>query len=976
MLNCALASSAIFLAISGPSAHSRIMPVLFAGRALSADLVPGQSHLYRVKASGAFRLELDQMGADFALDALDAKARTVRTIDAFGWGTESASFAGETPVSFVRVRRADNEKFTASFALSLIPLAGISPGDDLRARAEDAATKARSLTRDHGAANLRDAVSAASKAAELWKETGDRGAYLRASLALADALNSSVGAFEEARAIYDAAMALSRQLGDIRSEAECLNNRGVSFRRQALYQEALDDLRPALDLWRKLPVQTGFAATLNNLALLETDRGDYQGALGHYAEARGLLARLGNKTGRAFVENNLALIQGRLGNSRASIRSFESAATTFEAHGNGLAAGRALTNSARMYLRIGDPARAESNVRRGLALIAPAHDDRATAEGLNLLGEVYAAKTQFPEAASCFHRALDLARQSGDRLAQANALMNLGLESSAISAHAEGVAFLEDSRQLFAKIGTPASEATVLYHLALAYSELGDLARAKEMAEGAVTIAEKLRGTVAAEELRVSFLASTHDYYFALVDILMRRGETAEAWQVADRARARALLESVSGGSRSIEEQKLVRQLNANSLKLSRDSPDAEAVRKRVEILAAELSGVRSRDAGLELLPVPNVAEVQQKLGADTALIEYALGDSGSYAWVFTGNSFRWFRLPGSGTISVDATRVATLLNAAPSARFEDSAFRRAAGSLSSALMIPALTADLHVRRLVIVPDGPLDLVPFEVLPAPPTRALIENYEMVESPSVAVALALGRRRAGRTASVPRGLALVGDPVFDAGDVRLGPHVSGSREPARFSRLAFSRREAHAIAALGPPSPVAMLLDFDASKELFTSGRLADYGVLNISTHGVAGARDTSQSGLVLSLVDHNGSPRDGMLSVSDVANLHLSADVVVLSACNTASGRRFAGEGSLSLARAFLYAGADRVIAARFQIDDEAAAALLTAFYESMWRHDGLMPSAALRQAQLALRRDPRWRSPFYWASFVLQGEP
>jgi CHAT domain-containing protein len=112
-----------------------------------------------------------------------------------------------------------------------------------------------------------------------------------------------------------------------------------------------------------------------------------------------------------------------------------------------------------------------------------------------------------------------------------------------------------------------------------------------------------------------------------------------------------------------------------------------------------------------------------------------------------------------------------------------------------------------------------------------------------------------------------------------------------------------------------------------------------------------------------------------MLSVSDVANLRLSADVVVLSACNTASGRRFAGEGSLSLARAFLYAGADRVLATRFQIDDEAAAALSTAFYQSMWR-DGLMPSAALRQAQLALRRDPRWRSPFYWASFVLQGEP
>jgi CHAT domain-containing protein len=624
---------------------------------------------------------------------------------------------------------------------------------------------------------------------------------------------------------------------------------------------------------------------------------------------------------------------------------------------------------------MGDSTHAESNVRRGLALIEPAHDDRATAEGLNLLGEVYAARKRFGEAASNFHRALDLARQAGDRIAQANALRNLGLESIAISAPAEGIAFLEDSRQLFAKIGTPESEAAVSYHLALAYREAGDLARAKEMAESAVTTAEKLRGTVAADALRVSFLASTHDYYFALVDILMRQGKTVEVWQVADRARARTLLESVSGGSRSTEEQKLVRELNADSLKLTRDSPDAEVTRKRVEILAEQLSSVRGGGVGLEQMPAPSLAEVQQMLGADTALIEYGLGDSRSYAWVFTGKSLMSFQLPGSSTISANAALVANLLNARQSDRADGSLFRHAAQSLSSALMVPAITADLHLRRLVIVPDGPVDLVPFEALPAPLMRALIEKYEIVQSPSVAVALALASRRRDRTPAAARGIALVGDPVFDAGDVRLGAHVSGSHGPAPFSRLAFSRREAKTVAALHPASPVTMLLDFDASKEVFTSGRLSDYGLLNISTHGVADARDTSRSGLVFSLFDHNGSPRDGMLSVSDVANLRLSADVVVLNACNTAMGRRFAGEGSLSLARAFLYAGADRVIATRFQVDDEAAAALLTAFYRSMWQ-DGLAPSTALRQAQLVLRRDPRWRSPFYWASFVLQGGP
>lgn len=976
MLNCASIYFAAILALSATSLPPRAssLPVLSVHNSISSRLLPGQSRLFRVKAAGAFRVGLDQKNADFALEALDARERLVRTVDAFGWGPETASFTDESGVSFVRVRRTDTEKFSASFTLSLV---AVSAGaeENLHARAEDAGTKARALTRDHGEANLRDSVAAAREAAALWKQSGDPDAYVRASLALADALNSSVGAFEEARGIYGAVLAQSRELGDVRSEAECLNNRGVLFRRQASYQEALDDFRPALDLWRRLPVQTGFAATLNNLALLETDLGDYQNALGHYAEARALLVRLGNDTGRAFVDSNLGLIHGRLGDARASIQAFQSAAAVFESHGNGLAAGRALTNSARMYLRSGDPARAESNVRRGMALIAPVHDDRATAEADNLLGEVFAARKRFADAANCFRTALEIARKSGDRVAQANALMNLGLASIAVSQRTEGIGYLEESRQLFAKIGTPASEATVLYSLALAWRDAGDLERAREMAAAAVTIVETLRGTVAAEALRVSFLASTHDYYFALVDILMRQGKTVEAWQTAERGRAQALLESITGGTRSLNEQKLVQELNAAATKLMRDSPDAEASRKHVELVAQELTRLRAQDAALESTPVPELIEVQRMLGPDTALVEYAFAESAGYAWIISAQSMASFSLAGSSAIRARSNRVAALINAGRSDLAGGSEFRRAAEDLSQVLMIPALTANVRVRRLVIVPDGPAELVPFESLPAPPTPALIEKYELVESPSAAVALALGRRRQLRSPTVPLRTAVIADSVFDSGDVRLGARVSVSQRSPRFSRLAFSRREAQAIASLGAPGAVVTFLDFDASKDLFTAGRLDGYRVIHISTHGLAGEDGTARSGLVFSLVDRAGSPRDGILSVGDILNLHLNADIVVLSACNSALGTQFAGEGTLSLARAFLHSGANLVLASRWRIDDEAAAALLTTFYRSMWQ-DGLAPPAALRRAQRSLGRDRRWRSPFYWASFVLLGEP
>jgi CHAT domain-containing protein len=168
----------------------------------------------------------------------------------------------------------------------------------------------------------------------------------------------------------------------------------------------------------------------------------------------------------------------------------------------------------------------------------------------------------------------------------------------------------------------------------------------------------------------------------------------------------------------------------------------------------------------------------------------------------------------------------------------------------------------------------------------------------------------------------------------------------------------------------------VLLDFAAGREAITSGRLRDYRILHLSTHGVADAADPKRSALVFSLVAPDGTPRPGTLSASEIAGLDMRADLVVLSACQTALGRQVAGEGLLSLTRAFLHAGAASVIASLWRVDDEATAALLTHFYRTLFRTPSLAPAAALRQAQLAIGRDSRWRSPFYWASFTLQGEP
>ena len=125
---------------------------------------------------------------------------------------------------------------------------------------------------------------------------------------------------------------------------------------------------------------------------------------------------------------------------------------------------------------------------------------------------------------------------------------------------------------------------------------------------------------------------------------------------------------------------------------------------------------------------------------------------------------------------------------------------------------------------------------------------------------------------------------------------------------------------------------------------------------------------------MLSLLDRSGRKQDGFLRLHDVYELELSADLVVLSGCQTALGKELGGEGLVGLTRGFMYAGARSVVASLWQVDDESTAELMKRFYRAMLK-EGRRPADALRTAQLELSRHPRWSEPFYWAGFVLQGD-
>jgi CHAT domain-containing protein len=247
-----------------------------------------------------------------------------------------------------------------------------------------------------------------------------------------------------------------------------------------------------------------------------------------------------------------------------------------------------------------------------------------------------------------------------------------------------------------------------------------------------------------------------------------------------------------------------------------------------------------------------------------------------------------------------------------------------------------------------------------------------------------------REIAGRKPAT-KAVAVFADPVFGRDDPRLKLRAvaAKSEQPstgdlaramrdvgveAGFQRLPFSRREAEAITATVPRGQSSKALDFQASRDAVTDAELSNYRIVHFATHGLLDSNNPELSGIVLSLIDQQGQPQDGFLRLHEIYNLKLPADLVVLSACRTGLGKEIRGEGIVGLTRGFMYAGATRVVASLWKVGDAATAELMKRFYSLMFVKK-LRPAAALREAQIEMWQQPRWRSPYYWAAFALQGE-
>ncbi len=825
---------------------------------------------------------------------------------------------------------------------------------------------------------------------------------------------------QPALACYREALALFQQLGERKDEAAALNNLGFASFSLGEPQPAEESYRQALAIRREIGDRAGEAQALNNLAVLYRSLGEIDEALKAYGEAREILTALDDRRQEAATLNNLGVAYSAIGETERARLYLTQALALRRAVEDRRGEIVTLNNLGLLERMRGEADKGASFYSQALAAARAATDARSEGIIRSNLGEVQAAAGRSAEALADFDQALALHRRTGDRSNEAVTLMRKGKTLTASGQAAQALPLFEQALLASRALGDRINEALTLAARARTLrdrGEPGDLESAASDAEAAITALESLRARLGNPELRAVFLGSRSDIYELRVDVLMRlaaarpgQGFDRAAFEASEHARARSLLDVLLESGAEIRtgidsglvarqrdlERRLALKADRRQTLLARGKADqapspeirtleieSEQIRAELDNLDAEIRRRHPRYADLTHPGAASLEEIQSLLDSGTLLLEYSLGRERGYLWAVDATGLRSFILPGREKIE-SAARAFHQAVSTPGG--EDS--RARIGRTLSGMILGPVAGELGDRRLAIVPDGALGYIPFDVLPEPgQSNPVLVRHEVVELPSASV-LAAERRELTRRPPAGELAIVLADPVFQPDDPRIAksgrkvstavPAASGRRgdgsDSFLLSRLRFSRQEALAIASLAPPGAVTTKLDFAADRDLVLSGGLRDFRYIHFATHGVFDAERPDLSGLALSRVDPAGNPREGFLRLRDIYGLDLAADLVVLSGCQTALGKEIRGEGLLGLTRGFLYAGAPRVVASLWWIDDRATAALMSAFYRGLWA-EGLRPAAALRKARLSLARQHRFRDPSYWGAFVLQGD-
>ena len=641
---------------------------------------------------------------------------------------------------------------------------------------------------------------------------------------------------------------------------------------------------------------------------------------------------------------------------------------------------------------------AEDYYQRELKMASDIGNRSGCAYALTDLGTLQLIQGRPLKALDYYQESLRIRRQIGDKSGIANALVDLGAVYNLTKRNEEAVAVEKEALSMAHEIGILEEESNALCILGMAYHDLSKFDQAKQALTGSISATEHLRSqTAGPERLTKDFLNTRVAPYYRMVDLLIEERQNFEALTFGERAKARSVVDILQSGktdsSKAMtseeknEDDRFRARLASLNAQILKENVNNTRDQNRLATLVADLGHARAayEDFQTRLYAAHPDLKIKraefQPISIDqcaallpdssSALLEYVISEETSYLFVLTrghsADKHIEVKVYNLGAKEQDLRTLAEHFRESLAAR--SMTYSDLAAQIYNLLVKPAAADIAGKNDLILVPDGVLWELPFQALQSAPDHFLLQDHAISYAPSLTALREMSRHTHGKrgAASDPSLLAL--------GNALVGKEAS-SRIKAAFMDAALepipeAETQVRMLGQLYARHRSRIYLGPDATEDRLKADA-SGFRILHLAAHGILNDASPMYSQIILSRAQ--GSDDDGILEAWEVANMDLKADLVVLSACDTARGRVAGGEGMIGLTWAFFVAGVPATVVSQWSVDSESTSALMVQFHRNLLA--GLPKAEALRRAELKLLRDPRYNHPFYWAPFVVVGDP
>jgi len=766
----------------------------------------------------------------------------------------------------------------------------------------------------------------------------------------------NAGQFEQAQHFFEKALTIYREIDNQQMESRVLGNIGLLYFSQGYFDQAIDYYNKSLLIARKAQDYQWEAAILTHLGTVNFERGNYAQAIDYQMQSLSIAQKLGDKELEARIQDQLGSIYLNLGeyfkaveyqlSSLVIIQDLKNAPdlnTRIEARR--YEAGY-LGNLANTFKNLGEYVKAEEYAQQSLQIAREINNPVIESKALGTLSNISIGKGNYDVAKEYAQQKLTITLRINDRQGQFEALNSLGNSYFFLKDYSTAIKYFQESLNLSQEIGDIYKKGWTLTKLGDAFLKYGNFEESEKFLRLGMEAREALRGKVGSNDAyKVSIFDLQVDTYQLLQQALVAQNKTDEALEIAERGRARALVELLS------------RRFSPNQTEVS-------------PITAPKLEEIK------QIAKTQNATLVEYSIIVEQLPGNQDTSESELYIWVIqpTGEvTFRRSNLkPLWQTQKLSLKQLVTSSRQSIGVRgrssievvpLNSSEIENQLKQLHKILIDPIadlLPSDPNAH-VIFMPQGELFLVPFPALQDANGKYLIEKHTILTAPAIQVLDLTQKQRVKVQQANPKGLVVVGNPTMPKVTIKIG------EPPEQLNSLPAAENEAITIAKL---LNTKALTGNQATKKAILS-QLPQARIIHLATHGLLD--DFKGLGVPGAIALAPSGNDDGLLTADEILNLKLNAELVVLSACDTGRGR-ITGDGVIGLSRSLITAGVPSIIVSLWSVPDAPTASLMTEFYRN-WQEKKLDKAQALRQAMLTIMKDRKYQNPKNWAAFTLIGE-